>query len=67
MKILAKEPGRLLMEGNTLCTACASPHCFLVEYDCVQDRYNEPGDMNFGNGYPLAEPVSSRDYRTAAF
>ncbi|NGZ75409.1 hypothetical protein [Saccharibacillus alkalitolerans] len=45
MKVLAKEPGRLLLEGSTMCTACAQPQSFLVEYDCETDRYMEVGEM----------------------
>ncbi|MCQ4087283.1 hypothetical protein [Saccharibacillus sp. JS10] len=45
MKILSKESGRLLMEGSTLCTHCAYPHQFLVEYDCVEDRYYDPNEL----------------------
>ncbi|EXG83041.1 hypothetical protein [Saccharibacillus sacchari] len=46
MKIVAREPGRLLMEGHTLCTYCSNPHQFLVEYDCVKDQYNEASDLS---------------------
>lgn len=41
MKLIAREPGRLLLEGSTICTACMQPHRFLVEYDSESDRYTE--------------------------
>lgn len=46
MKIVAREPGRLLMEGHTLCTSCSNPHQFLVEYDSVKDEYNEASEFS---------------------
>ncbi len=52
MKIVAREPGRLLMEGHTLCTSCSYPHQFLVEYDSVKDQYNEASE--FGLHQPLS-------------
>ncbi|OWR27939.1 hypothetical protein CDO73_20745 [Saccharibacillus sp. O23] len=41
MKLISREPGRLLLEGNTICAACMHPHRFLVEYDSDSDRYND--------------------------
>ncbi|QDH22944.1 hypothetical protein [Saccharibacillus brassicae] len=43
MKLVSKEPGKLLLEGSTTCIACTNPHRFLVEYDCAEDRYVEIG------------------------
>lgn len=44
MKLLSKEPGKLLLEGSAICATCANPHRFLVEYDCAEDRYLEVGE-----------------------
>ncbi|WP_172252951.1 hypothetical protein [Saccharibacillus deserti] len=57
MKLIAKEPDKLLLEGNAICTACANPHRFLVEYDCAQDRYIEIGESEHSPA--MAAGVSS--------
>jgi len=58
MKLISRQPGRLLLEGNTLCTACMHPHRFLVEYDSDSDRYIE-----FDQPAPQAAPASETPAR----
>ncbi|GGN90015.1 hypothetical protein [Saccharibacillus kuerlensis] len=66
MKLLVKEPDRLLLEGSTFCTACTEPNRFLVEYDCVNDRYIDIGEAAEEAAIPVSTSYRTEPYYSTA-